>query len=71
MFVFFFFSKVILKWLGIYEFLPSSDFIKWIGDYMCQDEAVTHAVCENIIFLLAGISDQLNAVNDRKLHFFC
>lgn len=49
--------------LGVYEFLPHSDVITWLGDIVCNedDHPIYAEVCVNVAFLLFGIQiEQLN-----------
>ncbi|XP_066999666.2 lipase 3 [Anabrus simplex] len=48
------FMEVILKLLGIREFMPSNDLMDLGGKILCQDGAITQAVCSNVLFLIAG-----------------
>jgi hypothetical protein len=53
----------ILHLLGLYEFIPHTDLISWLGHEICNEEIhpVDALICENIAFLLLGINpDQLN-----------
>lgn len=48
---------------GVDEFLPSSNFMEFIGQALCNDNAITQGLCGNVLFLLCGFdSGQLNQV---------
>lgn len=50
--------------LGIYEFLPSMDFFKIIGQQLCRDTNPIIAICESVLFLITGFNERnLNAVS--------
>ncbi|XP_017770538.1 PREDICTED: uncharacterized protein LOC108558213, partial [Nicrophorus vespilloides] len=52
----------ISKYLGMYEFLPDSEFYTIFGKEACDDEAPLQEVCTNVVFLICGFdSEQLNA----------
>lgn len=65
------FCQVLEGLLGIYEFLPSNELFALGGQVACREEEFTQAICENILFLIAGYkSDQMNQVSllfNRKL----
>lgn len=43
--------------VGINEFLPNTDFIKYIvGDALCQEDSVTQFLCTNTLFAICGFS---------------
>ncbi|XP_066150373.1 lipase 3-like [Euwallacea fornicatus] len=43
--------------IGINEFFPNSDFIKYvIGDALCAEDSVTQFLCTNTLFALCGFS---------------
>ena len=46
--------KEIFKLLGVNEFLPSSKFIKWAAQGLCEKWNVVGEICENVIFVIAG-----------------
>lgn len=49
--------------IGLYEFLPHSDFMELAGMTLCRDESSFQDVCSNILFLIAGYdSQELNEV---------
>jgi hypothetical protein len=50
--------------MGSYEFMPSSELRKLVGEIMCHEEAITADICANILFIVAGYSsEQLNTVS--------
>lgn len=50
--------------IGQHEFAPTSDFLKRLSSVICDEEAWSQPVCENIMFLIAGFgSDQTNRVS--------
>lgn len=60
-------GSVVAKWIGLYEFLPSSDLFTQLGQTLCHDEAITQMICTNIIFMIAGYnSQQLNTVSSEN-----
>jgi len=53
----------LLHLLGVYEFLPHTEIINWLGDIICNEEEhpIYAEACVNIAFLILGIqTDQLN-----------
>jgi hypothetical protein len=57
-----------LQWLldlmGIYEFMPSSELLSFVGQFLCNSEAITADICSNVLFIIAGFdSEQLNKVS--------
>jgi hypothetical protein len=53
----------LLHLLGVYEFLPHTEVISWLGDTVCdeEDHPIYTEVCTNVAFLLFGIQpEQLN-----------
>ncbi|XP_053606911.1 lipase 3-like [Plodia interpunctella] len=51
-----------LSLIGVGEFLPNNNVMTWAGQALCMDEALFQPVCSNILFLVAGWSqDQHNA----------
>ncbi len=53
----------LLQLFGVYEFLPHTGLINWLGDVFCneEDHPIYTEVCVNVAFLLFGIqTDQLN-----------
>lgn len=59
------FSKQLLTSVfGIHEFLPNTAILSIFGSAACRDAAFTQAVCNNILFLIAGFNeDQMNSVS--------
>ncbi|CAG2059734.1 unnamed protein product, partial [Timema podura] len=52
---------VLLKMIGVYEFLPNSEFLTLVGGLFCKDDALTQKLCGNVLFLMCGFNqDQLN-----------
>ncbi|KAG8230454.1 hypothetical protein J437_LFUL009942 [Ladona fulva] len=53
--------KWLTKMIGMNEFLPSTNFMSFVGDELCREQVVTQGICNNILFLLCGYdSNQLN-----------
>ncbi|CAB3373681.1 Hypothetical predicted protein [Cloeon dipterum] len=51
----------IMSMFGVDEFLPSSGFMEFIGQALCNDGAWTQVICSNVLFLIVGFdSKQLN-----------
>ncbi|KAL1509736.1 hypothetical protein ABEB36_004428 [Hypothenemus hampei] len=49
--------EALASMLGINEFLPNTDFIKFIiGDDLCKEDTVTMSLCTNCIFAICGFS---------------
>nr|CAD7410796.1 unnamed protein product [Timema cristinae] len=47
--------------IGVYEFLPNSEFLTLVGGVFCKDDALTQKLCGNVLFLMCGFNqDQLN-----------
>nr|CAD7577381.1 unnamed protein product [Timema californicum] len=47
--------------IGVYEFLPNSEFLTLVGGVFCKDDAITQKLCGNVLFLMCGFNqDQLN-----------
>jgi hypothetical protein len=56
----------LLDLLGIYEFMPSSELLSLVGQFMCNNEAITVDLCANVLFIIAGFnSEQLNKVSAK------
>lgn len=57
--------------LGAFEFLPSIDFFKLIGQQICRDTSPLIAICESVLFLITGFNERnLNAVRQQNyIHF--
>lgn len=52
---------MILKLLGINEFLPNTDWMASLGGALCRD-GITQSICTNSLFIVCGFSpDQMNA----------
>lgn len=52
--------ELIFDLVGRKGFLPSSQFIKWLSDLACTNQVTTPLICDNIIFLFTGPSENLN-----------
>nr|CAD7415932.1 unnamed protein product [Timema poppensis] len=53
--------EILMKMIGMHEFLPNSEFLTLVGGVFCNDDAITQQLCDNILFLLCGYDqDQLN-----------
>lgn len=53
--------------LGAFEFLPSIDFFKLIGQQICRDTSPLIAICESVLFLITGFNERnLNAVRQQN-----
>uniref|UniRef100_A0AAR5PTV1 Lipase n=2 Tax=Dendroctonus ponderosae TaxID=77166 RepID=A0AAR5PTV1_DENPD len=47
----------LLGLIGVNEFLPNNDFIKYVvGDTLCQEDAITQFLCTNALFAICGFS---------------
>jgi len=54
-----------IEWLlgmfGLYEFLPSSKFMEFLGQTVCHQNSPVKDLCSNVLFLIAGYNaDQLD-----------
>lgn len=50
--------------VGAFEFLPSSDLFKLLGQQLCRDTSPAIALCESVLFLITGFNERnLNAVS--------
>jgi hypothetical protein len=50
--------------MGHHEFMPSSDLLTLIGQFMCHEQAIAVEMCANILFMIGGYdSGQLNRVS--------
>ncbi|XP_069680601.1 lipase 3-like [Periplaneta americana] len=58
----------LLNLMGVYEFLPQSDFLKEIGQLFCNEDAVFKELCENVAFLILG-ADSKN-LDVTKIPFY-
>lgn len=55
--------QTVAEVLGVFEFLPSIDFFKMIGQQFCRENSPIIAVCESVLFLITGFNEKnLNAV---------
>ncbi|XP_043269208.1 uncharacterized protein [Venturia canescens] len=55
-----FFQKL-MSLIGLYEFEPTSELLKELISFVCENDSPLQRACENIIFLVSGFgSDQLN-----------
>jgi len=51
----------LLRMLGANEFLPSSEFMDFIGRTVCRSESPIQAICSNVLFLAMGYNvDQMD-----------
>lgn len=49
---------------GLYEFLPSTKFMEFLGQTVCHQNSPIKDVCSNVLFLIAGYNaDQLDPVS--------
>jgi len=50
--------------MGFYEFMPSNQLLTFIGQFYCNEQAITAEMCANAMFMVAGYdSGQLNRVS--------
>jgi lysosomal acid lipase/cholesteryl ester hydrolase len=57
--------QLLVKLFGDHEFLPHQGVINILRKLVCKREFIGTAICENIVFLIAGFDRaQLNAVRD-------
>ena len=50
--------------MGHNEFMPSSDLLTLIGQFVCHEQAITVEICANVLFMIGGYdSGQLNRVS--------
>lgn len=60
--------------MGVDEFLPTSEFMEFMGQTLCNDESLFQSLCSNVLFLIAGFdSQQLNEVtllNNYAVKYF-
>ncbi|KPI97392.1 Lipase 3 [Papilio xuthus] len=53
--------KILSALIGVGEVMSNNLFLKWAGESFCKDQAITQAICSNILFYIGGWSDeQLN-----------
>lgn len=51
----------LLRMIGANEFLPSSEFMEFIGRTVCHSQSPIQAVCSNVLFLIMGYNfDQMD-----------
>lgn len=48
--------EIVVKMLGVYEFLPSNDMMIEGGKLVCMDESPFQELCANVLFLLCGFN---------------
>lgn len=48
--------EILLKLIGVNEFLPSSDFLAQAGGVLCSESSLTQFICTNSLFVLCGFS---------------
>lgn len=52
-----------LEAVGTYEFQPTDDFLNSVKSTVCDADASTQPLCENVMFLIGGYgTDQMNKV---------
>ncbi len=52
--------ELIYELFGRKDFLPSTEVLHWLSEIVCNNEVTTPLICDNIIFLFAGPSDNMN-----------
>ncbi|XP_001356046.3 lipase 3-like isoform X1 [Drosophila pseudoobscura] len=53
--------SVVLKLIGVHEFLPKNEFISMFNRIICDETTITKEICSNVIFLTTGFDKlQLN-----------
>ncbi|EDW03611.1 lipase 3 isoform X1 [Drosophila grimshawi] len=53
--------SIVLKLIGVHEFLPKNEFIVMFNQLICDESTTTKEVCSNVIFLTTGFDKlQLN-----------
>lgn len=51
-----------MNFIGVAEFLPSSEFLANVGESLCSDNSITQFLCTNSLFALCGYnSAQFNS----------
>jgi hypothetical protein len=52
--------------MGFNEFLPSSKLLTSVGQFLCNEKAITSDICSNALFIIAGFdSQEFNEVSDK------
>ncbi|KAH8282129.1 hypothetical protein KR054_005724 [Drosophila jambulina] len=49
---------LILKMIGVHEFLPKNEFISMFNRIICDETTITKEICSNVIFLTTGFDKQ-------------
>ncbi|XP_020807224.1 lipase 3 isoform X1 [Drosophila serrata] len=49
---------LILKMIGVHEFLPKNEFISMFNQLICDETTITKEICSNMIFLTTGFDKQ-------------
>ncbi|XP_023173193.2 lipase 3 isoform X1 [Drosophila hydei] len=53
--------SIVLKLIGVHEFLPKNEFIVMFNQLICDETTITKEICSNVIFLTTGFDKlQLN-----------
>ncbi|EDW64196.1 lipase 3 isoform X1 [Drosophila virilis] len=53
--------SIVLKLIGVHEFLPKNEFIVMFNQLICDETTITKEICSNVIFLTTGFDkSQLN-----------
>ncbi|KQS70596.1 lipase 3 isoform X2 [Drosophila erecta] len=53
--------SLVLKLIGVHEFLPKNEFISMFNRIICDETTITKEICSNVIFLTTGFDKlQLN-----------
>jgi len=52
--------ELIYAVFGRRDFLPSTEVLHWLSDLVCNNQVTTPLICDNVIFLFAGPSSNLN-----------
>lgn len=61
--------QLLLRLLGVHEFLPSSELMDYLTSRLCHG-SVSRYMCENFIFLIAGFDgSQFNVVGILNVLF--
>ncbi|XP_017840863.2 lipase 3 isoform X2 [Drosophila busckii] len=56
-----FHMSIVLKLIGVHEFLPKNEFIVMFNQLICDETTLTKEICSNVIFLTTGFDKyQLN-----------
>lgn len=53
-----------MRALGMHEFAPTNEFLNKVKRAVCDEDAITQPLCQNVLFLIGGWgTDQLNKVS--------